>query len=123
MCKRTAVFSMHWVVVKVINPKSCSSYLSISVIKAQQEERQKNYMDFLATEEQHLIPNSTENECPICFSIIPPGEGAVLRDCFHTFCRSDKLKASVALLCAVQQVYDTLKRLCFIFHCDTMCIH
>lgn len=63
----------------------------VSVIKAQQEERERNYMDFLATEEQNLIPNSTENDCPICFSTIQPGEGAVLRECLHTFCRFDML--------------------------------
>lgn len=69
----------------------------LCVIKAQQEEREKNYMDFLATEEQSLIPNNTEIDCPICFSIIQPGEGAVLRDCLHAFCRSDMLKDLVAL--------------------------
>lgn len=55
--------------------------------QAQQEEREKNYMDFLATEEQNLIPNNTEIDCPICFSTIQPGEGAILRECLHAFCR------------------------------------
>lgn len=72
-------------------------------------------MDFLATEEQNLIPNSTESDCPICFSTIQPGEGAVLRECLHTFCRSDMLEASVALSCAVKQVHAIHKRLMFHF--------
>ncbi|TWW61894.1 Zinc finger-containing protein 1 [Takifugu flavidus] len=59
----------------------------LQYIQAQQEEREKNYTEFLATEEQNLIPNSTEIECPICFSAIQPGEGAVLRECLHAFCR------------------------------------
>lgn len=59
------------------------------VIKAQQEEREKNYLHLLATEEQNLIPNTSETECPICFSVLQPEEGIVLRECLHTFCRSE----------------------------------
>lgn len=91
----------------------------LCVIKAQQEEREKNYMDFLATEEQNLIPNNTEIDCPICFCNIQPGEGAVLRECLHAFCRSDVLKESVALACAVKHAIH--KILWFIFHCGSMC--
>ncbi|KAM9410777.1 LOW QUALITY PROTEIN: ranBP-type and C3HC4-type zinc finger-containing protein 1 [Pholidichthys leucotaenia] len=55
--------------------------------QAQQEERERNYMHLLATEEQNLFPNPTETECPICFSPLEPGEGIILRECLHTFCR------------------------------------
>ncbi|XP_060925372.1 ranBP-type and C3HC4-type zinc finger-containing protein 1 [Limanda limanda] len=55
--------------------------------KTQREERENNYLHFLATEEQNLIPNTTETECPICFSTLEPGDGIVLRECLHTFCR------------------------------------
>ncbi|XP_070758653.1 ranBP-type and C3HC4-type zinc finger-containing protein 1 [Enoplosus armatus] len=55
--------------------------------QAQQEERQRNYLNLLATEDQHLIYNTTETECPICFSTLQPKEGIVLRECLHTFCR------------------------------------
>ncbi|KAM9362378.1 ranBP-type and C3HC4-type zinc finger-containing protein 1 [Symphorus nematophorus] len=56
-------------------------------VQAQKEERERNYLNLLATEEQNLIPNTTETECPICFSTLLPGEGIVLRECLHTFCR------------------------------------
>ncbi|XP_038160140.1 ranBP-type and C3HC4-type zinc finger-containing protein 1 [Cyprinodon tularosa] len=55
--------------------------------EAQELERQQNYMYLLATEEQNLIPNTTETDCPICMSTLQPGEGVVLRECLHTFCR------------------------------------
>lgn len=55
--------------------------------QAQQEERDRNYLYLLAAEEQNLIPNAAEADCPICFSPLQPGEGIVLRECLHTFCR------------------------------------
>ncbi|KAI3369881.1 hypothetical protein L3Q82_024690, partial [Scortum barcoo] len=55
--------------------------------QAKQEERERNYLYLLATEDQNLIPNATETDCPICFSALQPGEGIVLRECLHTFCR------------------------------------
>lgn len=55
--------------------------------QAQKEERERNYLNLLATEEQNLIPNTAEADCPICFSTMQPGEGIVLRECLHTFCR------------------------------------
>nr|CBN80801.1 RanBP-type and C3HC4-type zinc finger-containing protein 1 [Dicentrarchus labrax] len=55
--------------------------------QAQREERERNYLHLLATEGQNLIFNTTEIDCPICFSTLEPGEGIVLRECLHTFCR------------------------------------
>jgi len=58
-------------------------------MKAQQEERHNNFLHLLATEEPSLFPNATATDCPICFSAIPAQQGVVLRECLHTFCRSD----------------------------------
>ncbi|XP_035487945.1 ranBP-type and C3HC4-type zinc finger-containing protein 1 isoform X1 [Scophthalmus maximus] len=55
--------------------------------QARQEEREKNYLYLLAAEEQNLIPNAMATDCPICFSTMEPGQGIVLRECLHTFCR------------------------------------
>ncbi|KAL6112270.1 rbck1 [Pungitius sinensis] len=55
--------------------------------KAQQEERERNFLSLLATEEKNLIPNTTAADCPICFSALEADEGVVLRECLHTFCR------------------------------------
>lgn len=79
-------------------------------------------MDFLATEDQNLIVNVTEMDCPICYSTVPPGEGAVLRECLHTFCRSDAPKAPVDLPRAAKTVHAVQQRLYFILQCDIVCV-
>ncbi|XP_060080649.1 ranBP-type and C3HC4-type zinc finger-containing protein 1-like [Ylistrum balloti] len=56
--------------------------------------RQENFERLLAVEEQHLVGNTEEIDCPICFDTIQPGEGVVLRECLHSFCR-DCLQAAV----------------------------
>ncbi|XP_053723963.1 ranBP-type and C3HC4-type zinc finger-containing protein 1 [Synchiropus splendidus] len=60
----------------------------------QMEERHRNYMNLLATDEQDLIPSTEEVNCPVCFSDLAPGEGVVLRECLHTFCR-DCLRGTI----------------------------
>ncbi|XP_029947087.1 ranBP-type and C3HC4-type zinc finger-containing protein 1 [Salarias fasciatus] len=55
--------------------------------QAQQEERERNYRDLLATDDMDIITNTEEAECPVCFLPLTPGEGIVLRECLHTFCR------------------------------------
>ncbi|KAM7006532.1 ranBP-type and C3HC4-type zinc finger-containing protein 1 [Tautogolabrus adspersus] len=62
--------------------------------QAQQEERERNFLYLLATEDLNLISNTTETECPICFTPLQPEEGVVLRECLHTFCR-DCLKGTI----------------------------
>lgn len=31
--------------------------------------------------------NTEPAECPVCYSVLAPGEAVVLRECLHTFCR------------------------------------
>ncbi|XP_029006840.1 ranBP-type and C3HC4-type zinc finger-containing protein 1 isoform X2 [Betta splendens] len=62
--------------------------------QAQKEERERNYLYLLAAEEQSLIPNAAQAECPICMSGVEPGDGIVLRECLHVFCR-DCLKGTI----------------------------
>ncbi|XP_021379156.1 ranBP-type and C3HC4-type zinc finger-containing protein 1-like [Mizuhopecten yessoensis] len=57
-------------------------------------QRQENFERLLAVEEQHLVSNTVEFDCPICFDTIEPGQGLVLRECLHSFCR-DCLQAAV----------------------------
>ena len=37
--------------------------------------------------QRHLVPNAARFECPLCFSMTAPGDGVVLKECLHTFCR------------------------------------
>ncbi|XP_029286734.1 ranBP-type and C3HC4-type zinc finger-containing protein 1 [Cottoperca gobio] len=55
--------------------------------QAQKDERESNFRNLLATEDQSLFPNAAEADCPICFTQLQPEEGIVLRECLHTFCR------------------------------------
>ncbi|CAN9511865.1 unnamed protein product [Ophioblennius macclurei] len=62
--------------------------------QAQKEERERNYMFLLATDDLNIISNNETAECPVCFLELLPGEGVVLRECLHTFCR-DCLKGTI----------------------------
>lgn len=38
-------------------------------------------------EQRSLVLNAEPAECPVCYSVLAPGEAVVLRECLHTFCR------------------------------------
>ncbi|KAL5022357.1 hypothetical protein ScPMuIL_001512 [Solemya velum] len=59
-----------------------------------QKRSEENFRFLRDTESQGLIENSSFFECPICFDTIPQGDGAILRECLHSFCKSC-LKAAV----------------------------
>ncbi|XP_078086378.1 ranBP-type and C3HC4-type zinc finger-containing protein 1 isoform X2 [Mustelus asterias] len=52
-----------------------------------EEKRLRNYQNLLQLDGQHLILNHQPIECRICLQDVKPGEGVVLRDCLHSFCR------------------------------------
>ncbi|XP_062401959.1 ranBP-type and C3HC4-type zinc finger-containing protein 1 [Sardina pilchardus] len=62
--------------------------------KVVEEQRAMNFRDHLETDAHNLINNNEELDCPICFTTIEPGEGAVLRECLHGFCK-DCLKGTI----------------------------
>ncbi|XP_059615360.1 uncharacterized protein LOC132260947 isoform X2 [Phlebotomus argentipes] len=45
------------------------------------------HRELLNLDNADLVANIETFECPICFMKFQPGEGAILRDCLHTFCR------------------------------------
>lgn len=49
--------------------------------------RMEQYNELIMLENCVLVPNTKSIECPICFMMYKPGEGVVLRDCLHAFCR------------------------------------
>ncbi|CAN2390402.1 protein linear polyubiquitination, partial [Pristimantis euphronides] len=55
--------------------------------KALEEERQQNFLHLLQLENEVLIPNQEPIECRICYSDVPAGDGVLLRECLHSFCR------------------------------------
>ena len=54
----------------------------------QERERAENFQALLQAEEEALITNEEEFDCPICFDTVEPGEGVTLRNCLHRFCKS-----------------------------------
>nr|XP_034980363.1 sharpin [Zootoca vivipara] len=55
--------------------------------KAQEQERLQNFQQLQQLDEAALVPNREEIECRICYLNVEPGEGVLLRECLHSFCR------------------------------------
>ncbi|XP_053323508.1 ranBP-type and C3HC4-type zinc finger-containing protein 1-like isoform X2 [Spea bombifrons] len=55
--------------------------------KVLEEERRQNFLHLLQLDSEVLIPNQEAIECRICFTETPAGDGVLLRECLHSFCR------------------------------------
>ena len=72
-----------------VNPFSPLHFQAEQARQREQElAREENLAALLQTAQQTLIPNPEEFDCGICFVPVEPGEGVVLRECLHRFCRS-----------------------------------
>ncbi|KTF93210.1 hypothetical protein cypCar_00011230 [Cyprinus carpio] len=60
---------------------------SLQYEQSVKDERERNFQELLETDSRSLVENIDELDCAICFCTIMPGEGAVLRECLHSFCR------------------------------------
>ncbi|XP_022820658.1 uncharacterized protein LOC111352409 [Spodoptera litura] len=45
------------------------------------------YTELMQLEQQAVVPNAENFDCGICMEEYPPGQGVVLRDCVHIFCK------------------------------------
>lgn len=54
----------------------------------------QDYMRLVELDGQDLVPSMEAFECSVCFLGVEPGQGVLLRDCLHMFCR-DCLSNSV----------------------------
>ncbi|KAM9839365.1 ranBP-type and C3HC4-type zinc finger-containing protein 1 isoform 2-T2 [Aulostomus maculatus] len=55
--------------------------------QAKEEERRENFARLVMMDGQDLVPNPEPLDCRICYVELKPGEGALLRECLHCFCR------------------------------------
>ncbi|XP_019943363.1 ranBP-type and C3HC4-type zinc finger-containing protein 1 isoform X2 [Paralichthys olivaceus] len=55
--------------------------------QAKEEERRENFARLLMIDDQDLVPNPESVDCRICYVDLHPGEGVLLRECLHCFCR------------------------------------
>ncbi|XP_053169393.1 ranBP-type and C3HC4-type zinc finger-containing protein 1 isoform X2 [Hemicordylus capensis] len=62
--------------------------------QVEEQQKQKNFQQFLQLDGQSLVPSEEALECPICFVALQPGEGVTLRECLHSFCR-DCLRGTI----------------------------
>lgn len=63
--------------------------LSVQEHNRYAEQLNENYLAMASVEQTAgLVTNSAPFQCPICMSDIGAGEGVVLRECLHEFCRS-----------------------------------
>ena len=53
----------------------------------QQEEALRNYQALIQAEDAEMVTNKEEFDCLICYVPTPPGEGVILRECLHQFCK------------------------------------
>ena len=52
------------------------------------KEDKKNGLEmYKQLENLDIIPNAENFECTICYLDVEPGDGVVLRECLHTFCK------------------------------------
>nr|XP_055122413.1 ranBP-type and C3HC4-type zinc finger-containing protein 1 isoform X1 [Symphalangus syndactylus] len=52
-----------------------------------QQQQEGNYLQHIQLDQRSLVLNTEPAECPVCYSVLAPGEAVVLRECLHTFCR------------------------------------
>nr|XP_016853835.1 PREDICTED: sharpin isoform X1 [Anolis carolinensis] len=55
--------------------------------KAQEQERLLNFQQLRRLDAEALVPNREAMECRICYMEADPGEGVLLRECLHSFCK------------------------------------
>ncbi|KAM3875808.1 ranBP-type and C3HC4-type zinc finger-containing protein 1-like [Diretmus argenteus] len=69
---------------------------------AKEEERRENFARLVMMDGQDLVPNPEAVDCRICYLDLQPGEGVLLRECLHCFCR--ECLCSVIMLCEEPEV-------------------
>ncbi|KAM6900541.1 ranBP-type and C3HC4-type zinc finger-containing protein 1 [Xenentodon cancila] len=55
--------------------------------QAREEERRENFARLVMLDGQDLVPNPEPVDCRICYMDLPSGEGVLLRECLHCFCK------------------------------------
>ncbi|XP_057201187.1 ranBP-type and C3HC4-type zinc finger-containing protein 1 [Triplophysa rosa] len=55
--------------------------------QAREAERRENFARLVQIDGQDLVPNPERVECRICYVELESGEGVLLRECLHCFCK------------------------------------
>ncbi|KAJ3611342.1 hypothetical protein NHX12_021358 [Muraenolepis orangiensis] len=70
--------------------------------QAKEEERRENFARLVRLDGQDVVSNPEAVDCRICYVDLRPGEGVLLRECLHCFCR--ECLRSVIMLCEDPEV-------------------
>ncbi|KAK0138831.1 RanBP-type and C3HC4-type zinc finger-containing protein 1 [Merluccius polli] len=70
--------------------------------QSREQERRDNFARLVRLDGQDLVPNPEAVDCRICYVDLRPGEGVLLRECLHCFCR--ECLRSVIMLCEDPEV-------------------
>lgn len=76
VCVQTCVFNVCVVV-----------YCGSPPPQAREAERRENFARLVMLDGKDLVPNPDAVDCRICYLDLQPGEGVLLRECLHCFCR------------------------------------
>ena len=63
------------------------AHLGAEAVEAEETKAPNNLEAYKQLENLDLIPNAETFECTICYLETEPGDGVVLRECLHTFCK------------------------------------
>ncbi|XP_043394851.1 sharpin isoform X1 [Chelonia mydas] len=68
-------------------PAPGGGHVFVTCGMALEDERLQNFQQLLQLEEEVLVPSQEAMECRICYLPVAPGDGVLLRECLHNFCR------------------------------------
>ena len=68
-------------------------------VEEKPKEELKTHLDaYKQLENLDIIPNAETFECTICYLDVEPGDGVMLRECLHTFCKYEILQVRTVIL-------------------------
>uniref|UniRef100_A0A3B5L911 RanBP-type and C3HC4-type zinc finger-containing protein 1 n=1 Tax=Xiphophorus couchianus TaxID=32473 RepID=A0A3B5L911_9TELE len=70
--------------------------------QAKEQEQRENFDRLVKMDGQDLVPNPEPVDCKICFVDLQSGEGVLLRECLHCFCK--ECLRSIIMLCEEPEV-------------------
>lgn len=73
--------------VKYIEKKEVPKKTTVVNVEMESSRNSEHYTELLSLDKNSIVANVDSFECPICFLKYNAGDGIVLRECIHTFCR------------------------------------
>jgi hypothetical protein len=75
----------------------CTLYITGEQRQPEAEDQHQHYLQLMDLDNTDLVPTVEPFECPVCIVHHEAGEGVVLRECLHMFCRYKFIFTSVTV--------------------------